>query len=70
MRCDHWDRAGNRCTATATVHLCSPSGAPIPGGGDCDKHAQACIQEYAEKLGEVWTCYPIDEHGSRKAVSP
>ena len=66
MRCSHYDReytnaAGERCKATATVRLLDPDGERVSGCIYCQAHAQAIIDEYREKLGEVWTTLPIGE---------
>jgi hypothetical protein len=62
MRCQHYDQDGRRCATEATHRMYSPDG-PVPGGLYCLPHGQACIDEYAEKLGERWHLRPVDGDG-------
>lgn len=57
--CNHWtDR--KRCDETATVLMFAPDGEAVPGGYYCRLHATAAVNEYREKLGEVWTLQELE----------
>lgn len=44
----------------AEVRLCGPGDdKPVPGSAMCRPHAEECIEEYREKLGEEWTAREI-----------
>lgn len=47
------DGRGNRTDHRAEGWLCAPDGSRIVSM--CRMHAEECIQEYADKLGEHWT---------------
>ena len=51
--CDNWTPA--RCTRPGEVRLICPDGKPCPCGPFCLTCAQACVDEYREKLGEGWS---------------
>lgn len=68
MVCTHYT-GRERCYRTATLRLYSPDGSAVPGCTYCDEHGRAPIDEYREKLGEVWTAAPIDEYG-REIAAP
>jgi len=63
MMCSHWPDGGGRCRSAATVALCAPDGEPIPAPWHCKAHADAIVSEYAEKLGQRWSTYAVDEYG-------
>jgi hypothetical protein len=80
MKCAHWTddsrtertesgrvvviEDAQRCTKNATHWLHAPDGRKVPGCWYCEQHATACVDEYREKLGEVWTARPIDHLGN------
>ncbi len=51
------DGKGNRTTHEADGWLCCPNGRQI--APMCRRHAQECIDEYTQKLGETWTFRPV-----------
>ena len=59
-RCTQNDSTPARCTDEAVVWLIQPDGKRNPLGWLCQKHADAIVQEYAEKLGELWTLEPLN----------
>lgn len=67
MICYHWDercQPALRCRDHADYWLIQPDGRRNPGGWTCAEHGRATVTEYADKLGELWTLQPIDEHGA------
>ena len=64
-RCSHYepkDSEGfHRCSEFATVVLQS-EGKNVPGAL-CQLHAQIILDEYKEKLHEIWTAIPIEQEG-------
>lgn len=56
-----WDGQGKRCSQDATVRLIDPDGQPVPGAM-CRQHAQECVDEYQEKLGENWQIVKLAEY--------
>jgi len=65
MRCQHYE-ASARCRDDAVGTLNAPDGKAVPGGGYCRPHAEAVIEEYRAKLGEVWT---FSVHGDEAEVA-
>jgi len=53
MQCNHWTER-SRCDNAAEVYLVAPDGKDIPGGYCCFQCAVRIINEYLDKLGEVW----------------
>ena len=53
------DGTGHRCDRLGTVRLVAPDG--WTGQPMCREHAQDCIDEYREKLGEEWGIVEIEE---------
>jgi hypothetical protein len=41
------------------MRLIAPDGLVVPGVFMCREHAEECIEEYAEKLGERWTLLDV-----------
>lgn len=58
-QCSHYP-GGAHCPNNGEVWLYGPDGARVPGGPICKSCADACVTEYAEKLGEVWTTRPVE----------
>jgi hypothetical protein len=56
----HDPKDGRTLSHAASGWLTSPDGRPIVTM--CHEHAQNCIDEYREKLGESWT---FNEEGDR-----
>ena len=54
-----------KCEAQREVALIAPDGKAVPGCSYCRKHGQQIIDEYLEKLGEVWRLAPtLNRDGS------
>jgi hypothetical protein len=63
-QCSIWERGQPRCARPAEFYLYAPgSTSPVPGGLICGECVVACVVEYEEKLGEVWTFEPIETKG-------
>jgi hypothetical protein len=54
------DGQGRPCPRKAVVQLLAPDGEPAPGARMCRQHAQECVDEYHEKLGEVWALEELE----------
>ena len=54
------DGKGYPCPNEATVRIFPPDGVKCCGWM-CDSHAQEVLDEYRDKLGEVWISKPIEE---------
>jgi hypothetical protein len=59
--CNHWT-GRVRCDRVADVTLHDPDGDMVPGGFYCRPHAEACVTEYREKLGEQWSVKSLDDY--------
>lgn len=53
-RCSHYAADGTRCVRPAVGVLNGPNGDRVPGVS-CRECGEACVAEYAAKLGEAWT---------------
>lgn len=64
---DPWRRvhAGKHA---ASHWLYAGEGDPCPGGAVCETHGKRMVDEYREKLGEVWGLVPLAEHYAANAV--
>ena len=57
-----------RCAAPAVDRMYAPDGKPVPGGYYCQAHTDGPINEYREKLNEVWTSKPLHVYEYEKCV--
>jgi hypothetical protein len=46
--------SGEACSQDGEFFLVAPGGDVSPGGAMCRAHAEDCIREYLDKLGERW----------------
>lgn len=53
------DGKGHKCDRDGVMRLIAPDGLVVPGVTMCREHAEECIREYAEKLGERWTMLDV-----------
>lgn len=53
------DGQGNKCDRDGVMLLVAPDGLVVPGVTMCREHAEECVKEYAEKLGERWTMIDV-----------
>lgn len=58
------DGKGEPCDRDGVMRLVAPDGLVVPGCFMCRQHAEECVIEYAEKLGERWTMLDV-RTGSR-----
>lgn len=67
MKMACYDEKGQRCKNKADhlVHAGDPHARWVTAA--CQRHAQGAIDEYYEKLGELWMATPIDVYGIETA---
>ena len=57
MKCGHVG-----CKEQTTHWLIHPDGTCTPGGFVCRAHGEMILEEYAAKLGEVWTMAAVGKY--------
>lgn len=65
MRCTHWVKGKIRCEEKATRWIIDETGLRIPGGFECQAHAEMVVKDVNEKTELRWTLEEIDGVGSR-----
>lgn len=48
------------CNADAVGWLVAPDGELCPGATICEQHRVQIVEEFSFKLGESWTCAPLN----------